>query len=91
MCHVTRFARKVDANQKEIVQALRAVHAHVLVVNGDVDLVVFYRGRWVVLDVKNEQGRNRLTPTQKEMLDAGVPLMIVHSVEDALHAIGAIE
>jgi len=89
-----RRAAKVDANQGEIVDALRAVGASVECMHaahgGFPDLVVGYRGVNYLLEVKSEKGR--LTKDQKAWHPAWRgQVAIVRSVEDALIAIGAIE
>ena len=88
-----RRAAKVDANQPEIVDALRAVGASVQdlhkVGGGCPDLLVAYHGFNVLLEVKNLDGRNRLGDAQRDWIDKWRgPVVIVHTVNDALGAIG---
>lgn len=79
-------ALRTDANQAEIVAALRAFGALVWVVNRELDLVVYYRGHLVLLDCKVKGGR--LTRRQCEMVNAGWPIAFPESVEEALSAVG---
>lgn len=82
------MAKKVDQHQAEIVEALRQVGALVWCVNGVFDLVVVFRGCVRILEVKEPGGR--LTLTQRDWLVLGWPAIIVHSIDEALWAIGAI-
>ena len=63
-----KYGAKVDENQKEIVNALVAIGCTVEVIERPVDLLVGYRARNFLLEVKNDEtdyGRNdRGTPTQ---------------------------
>lgn len=76
-------ARKRDANEKAISQALRAVGAHVTSISGKgaPDLLVRYRGRLVAMEVKSKAGTQ--TPAQEQS-----DWPIVRTVDDALIAIG---
>lgn len=85
--------RKVDANQKTIVAALRAIGACVIDLSGSgggvMDLLVIYRGRIFLIEVKNMKGRGKvLTPAQIELhaliRAAGGEVHVVCSVEDAI-------
>jgi hypothetical protein len=88
--------RKTDANQSSIVSALRQVGASVVdlsaVGRGVPDLLVGFRGRTYLLEVKNKLGRNRLTADQDVFLAwwHGVPPIIVYNESDALTAIDAV-
>ena len=88
--------RKTDANQASIVSALRQVGASVVdlsaVGRGVPDLLVGFRGRTYLLEVKNKLGRNRLTADQDVFLAwwHGVPPIIVYNESDALTAIDAV-
>lgn len=88
-----RYAAKTDTNQAAIVAELRGVGASVeplhAVGRGVPDLLVLYRGRLLLLEVKTRRGT--LTPDQvawhREW--AGV-VAVVRTPDEALHAIGAI-
>lgn len=92
-----RRAAKIDANQPEIVAALRQVGARVQCTHtlgqGFPDLVVAYRGRVVLMEEK--VGKAVLTPDESAFWcdwsnQAGDALVVVRSPEEALKAIGAI-
>ena len=89
-----RRAARVDANQGEIVAALRATGAHVellhMVGRGVPDLLVGYLGRTHLLECKAARGR--LTPEQTVWHAnwRGAAVEIVRSPEDALAVIGAV-
>ena len=52
-------AARIDAHQPAIVQALRDMGATVYYIKEPVDLVVGYRGMTILMEVKNEKGKNR--------------------------------
>lgn len=90
-----RRAAKVDAVQREVVAHLRAIGADVrhlhAVGQGCPDLLVGYRRATYLLEVKSPGGS--LTPAQVAWHRdwKGLPVAVVHSVEEALDAIGARE
>ncbi len=85
-------AKRVDALQSELVAALRAVGALVILTHrqgdGCPDCFAFFRGRWFALEYKAPGGS--LTPLQRE-LQVYWPgaIQVVRSIEEALDAIGA--
>jgi len=95
-----RRAAKVDANQQDVIDALRAAGASVqslgAVGNGCPDLLAGWGGRdMVLLEVKHpERTKCRREPNtlQQEWHKRwkGRPVVVVHTAEDALRAIGAI-
>lgn len=92
-------ARKVDVNQSEIVASLRFAAATVTLLHavgsGCPDLLVGYRGRNYLLEVKNPDVRGRkheFTPHEQEWMATWKgEYAVVYSAEDALRLIGAIE
>jgi len=89
-----RWAAKVDNNQAEIVEALRAVGASVVVLSrvgqGVADLACGYRGFTYFLEVKSDGGE--LTPAERRFMEQWRgQYAIVRSVDEALRVIGAIE
>ena len=91
---MTLWARKVDANQAEIVAALRQAGASVLVMHrlgqGAPDLAVGIRGETFFLEVKTEKGK--LTPDEAEFMSNWQGrYAIVRTPEEALRAIGVLE
>lgn len=91
-----RRAAKIDANQPEIVKALRKVGASVAPAHtmgqGFPDLVVGFRDATYLLEVKDGSkppSARKLTPDQVEWHDAWRGhCCVVSSVEEALAAIG---
>ncbi len=82
-------ARKRDANEKAIVDALRAFGATIFRLSGEgvPDLLVGYRGTWMPLEVKSEKGV--FTQLQREaMTNGSMAALVVRSVDEALAAIG---
>jgi hypothetical protein len=90
---VSRYARKVDVNQSEIVEALRAAGAWVQFLYtlgaGVPDLLVIFHEKWFFMELKTAKGRltddevwwHKLCP---------VSVYIIRSVDEALRCIGAI-
>ena len=95
---MNRYARRVDDNQAEIVQALRASGASVqhlyAVGHGCPDLLVARAGVNYLLEVKDcrkSPSERRLTPDEAAWHQAwNGSVMVVSSVDEALRAIGAI-
>ena len=88
-----KWARKVDANQTAIVDALRGVGASVLILSrvgqGCADLAAGFRGFTYFLEVKTDSGK--LTPSEQEFMDGWRGhYAIVRTADEALKAIGAI-
>jgi len=89
---MTRFAKRVDNNQSEIVEALREAGALVEVVHEPVDLRVWAfpnSERWMYVEVKNlgtAYGRKGLN--EKQLADMkGQPYVMVTDVHGALGAL----
>ena len=88
MTKVLRYDAQRDANEKEIVEALRAVGAKVLHLD-DVDLLVGFRDRLYMLEVKMPKGRLN-KKQQKFFREWAGYVWIVRTVDQALGLIGAI-
>jgi hypothetical protein len=90
-----RRAMRVDANQEQIVSALRARGAGVRVISqgdGIPDLLVGYKGFTILMEVKDGQkvpSARKLTPAEQKFFDdwQGGMLVIVNSVEEALETL----
>lgn len=85
-------ARKRDANEPEIIEALEAIPGVVVIPQDKpVDLLVGYDGGTFLLEVKNPKGKNRIEPDQADFFEewTGGPALVVRTPEDALEAIGA--
>lgn len=87
-----RHARKVDANQAEIVAALRAAGRFVEVLSdvgrGVPDLLVAWNGKCLLMEVK--MPKQKLTPDQLDWHRKwrGPAVAVVRSVAEALEATG---
>ena len=89
---MTRYARKVDANHREIVRALRRLGCTVLDLSShgrDVpDLAVGYRGVVTLIELKNPQNKGStrgLSAGQRRWLaEWPGPTAVLWSVEDAV-------
>jgi len=91
---MTRYARRTDANQSEIVTALRAAGARVKVVHQPYDLQVWANnGKTCYMEIKNPNtgyGRKGLNAKQAEEAQ-GLPVAMVDSVEAALRALNLLK
>lgn len=97
-----RFAANRDKGEGAIVSALRRVGAFVWPISqkGLPDLLVLFRGEFVLMEVKSPKGPKggssangqRLKPAQQEFFDkvgiGGGKAFVCRSVEEALRAIG---
>jgi len=87
-----RHAARIDANQDQIVAALRAMGATVRIVtqgNGLPDLLVGFRGMTILMEVKDGQkvpSARKLTPAEQKFFDEwrGGIVAIVNSVDEAI-------
>jgi len=84
-----RYARRVDANQAEIVDALRKAGAKVKIVHQPYDLQVWIGDRTMYIEVKNPKtGYGRKGMNEKQAEEAqGLPVYMADSVESALRAL----
>ena len=87
-----RYAARVDANQEQIVSALRAAGAYVWIIGIPVDLLVGSRGHTFLVEIKSTT-KGRLTPLQRDFFEnwGGSTLSRVDSPEAALRMIGVIK
>jgi hypothetical protein len=87
-----RRAARVDANQAQIVSALRAAGAYVWIIGLPVDLLVGYKGHSFLVEVKDGP-RKRLTALQQDFFDnwSGSTLARVDGPEAALRMIGVVK
>ena len=87
-----RYAARVDANQDQIVSALRAAGASVWIIGLPVDLLVGFRGHTFLMEVK-DGSKKRLTKLQADFFESwtGSTLCRVDGPEAALRMIGAVK
>ena len=86
-----RRAARRDANERRVIDALRACGAYVKQINdeGLADLLIFYRGHTLIFEVKDGNkppSARALTPAEQKFHDEwpGKNLYIVTSEHDAL-------
>ena len=87
-----RYAARVDANQDQIVSALRAAGANVWIIGLPVDLLVGYKGHTFLVEVKNGP-RKRLTALQADFFEnwSGSTLARIDGPDGALRMIGVLK
>jgi hypothetical protein len=86
-----RRAARVDSNQQELVQAMRKIGAKVYHVRKPLDLLVGYRGRNILVEVKRPEKKghaDEFTKEEKEFIE-GWPgeIAICYTVEEAINAV----
>lgn len=85
-----RWDAKVDDNQRELVRGLRKLGRTVLdlsrVGKGCPDLLVGFRGKNTLLEVKGEKGK--LRPSQVDFIETwgGREVRVVRNLEEAIEA-----
>lgn len=95
---MSRFARNVDANQSEVVDAMRRMGAFVqhlhTVGHGCPDLLVGYRGVWILVEVKDGakvQSKRQLNALEEEWIACArskrLPVHVVKSVTEAIEVL----
>ena len=93
---LNRYARRRDANERTIIDTLRAHGAVVYQLDSPADLLVGYRQKWFLLEVKD--GAKPPSARALTMAEAQVelacridrlPYAVISSAAEALQAIGA--
>jgi len=90
-----RYANRIDANQNNIVEALRKAGAYVRIISqgdGIPDLLVAYKGYTILMEVKDGDkvpSARKLTEAEQKFFDewTGGLLVIVNSVDEALETL----
>jgi hypothetical protein len=87
-----RYAARVDANQEQIVSALRGAGAYVWIIGLPVDLLVGYKGHSFLVEIKTGS-KKRLTKLQADFFEnwSGSTLARIDSPEAALRMIGVVK
>ena len=87
-----RRAARVDANQDQIVSALRGAGAYVWIIGLPVDLLVGYKGHSFLMEIKSTS-KKRLTKLQADFFEnwMGGTLCRVDNAESALRMIGVVK
>ena len=87
------YAKRIDANQTEIVETLRKAGADVYILSmvgrGIPDLMVCFNGETILMEIKRD-AKAKFTPDQLKFIAnwKGGPLSRVDSPEAALRVIG---
>ena len=86
-----RHAKRVDANQDQIIIALRAAGAYVWIISLPVDLLVGYKGHTFLVEIKRT-AKSRFTPLQADFFKSwgGGTLVRIDSPDAALRMIGVL-
>lgn len=86
-----RYAARVDANQAQVVSALRAAGAYVWVIGLPVDLLVGYNNQTYLVEIKDGP-KKPLTRLQQDFFGnwIGGSLHRINGPEDALRMIGVL-
>ena len=92
-----RRAAKKDNNHKDIARTLTDVGCEVFDLSslpGACDVLVGYRGKLTILEIKQPASRNDLTDLEQKMIArlrrVGAPVFVVCDADEALKAVGAI-
>lgn len=87
-----RYAARVDANQTQIISALRGAGAYVWIIGLPVDLLVGYKGHTFLVEIK-DGSKKRLTKLQADFFEnwSGSTLARIDSPEAALRMIGVVK
>jgi hypothetical protein len=87
-----RYAARVDKNQEQIVATLRNAGAYVWIIGLPVDLLVGYKGKTFLVEVKDGP-RKRLTVLQDDFFNnwSGSTLARIDGSEAALRMIGVLK
>lgn len=86
-----RYAARVDANQQQVVSALRAAGCYVYVIGLPVDLLVGYNGQTYLVEIKDGP-KKALTRLQQDFFGnwIGGGLHRIDGPDDALRMIGVL-
>lgn len=86
-----RRAARTDDNQHELVEALKKIGAKCYFIGKPVDLLVGFRGRNLLLEVKRPDKRGQasaITKAQKDFIETWPgDVSIVYSIEEAVSAV----
>lgn len=88
---LARLAKRRDENERHIVEALERVGAEVWILDRPADLLVWFRQRWHVIEVKTRRGKLSDRQAGDRAAGRGEGIQIVRTPLEALRAIGVIE
>lgn len=83
-----KYKYKRDGNEAEIVKAMEAIGATVNKINGrDIpDLLVSYRGKWFVMEVKTKIGKLREGQERFQQVNCA-PVYVVRTSDEAIEVL----
>jgi len=85
------YAKRVDANQSDVIKALQEIGAKVTDLSrnggGVPDLLVFYRGLTMLLEIKVPGGKLNPLQVKWHAEHEGYMVYVVRSVEEAIAAV----
>ena len=86
-----RYAARVDANQEQIVSALRGAGAYVWIIGLPVDLLVGYKNHTFLVEIKTNS-KKKFTKLQTDFFDnwSGGTLARIDNPEAALRMIATL-
>lgn len=85
---VMRRAAKGDGNRHALVEAMRKIGARVYPIGEPLDYLVTFRGRTLLIEIKNPLGKNRLTKAQEEFIASwDGEIHVCSTVEEAINAV----
>lgn len=90
-----RYALRIDANQEQVILALEAAGATVEVIGKPVDLLVGFRGEFLLMEIKDGakvKSAQKKTALQERIFSkfAGCPISLVDGPEAALRALSVL-
>jgi hypothetical protein len=87
-----RRAARVDANQAQVISALRAAGAYVYIISLPVDLLVGYKGKTYLVEIKDGP-KKTLTRLQQDFFGnwCGGGLHRINNADEALNMIGLVK
>jgi hypothetical protein len=87
-----RYAARVDANQEQIVSALRGAGAYVWIIGLPVDLLVGYKNHTFLVEIKTDS-KKRLTKLQADFFEnwMGGTLCRIDNAESALRMLKVLD
>lgn len=91
---LNRYAKKRDTSEPDIITALKCVGAEVWTLDYPVDLLVRFREKWHLLEVKTPHGKSQKARQDKRQEDQisfieNTRTPVVTTPVEALRAIGA--
>lgn len=81
-----RRAARVDTTARDLTKLARELGAHVVLLNGVVDALIYWRGAVHVVDFKSPGGH--LTPAQQRLVIDGFPVKFIATEQQLKDLLG---